>query len=111
VIVRDGLPDQKKRLPITSRHLSASLDVTGQQPVDTDLKLFLNANQNLCGRADNPPLILRKLTLTDAKLPSEFVLSDVEPSQLPDPSPEGLHVERGDFSPLAFLLDGIVMKA
>jgi hypothetical protein len=82
---------------LASRYVSATLDITGQQPVDAHAKLFLYSNQNVRGRGNDPSLIFRKLTLANAELASKFVLSDVESSQLPDPSPKRSHIGHDDF--------------
>jgi hypothetical protein len=82
---------------LSSRRVSVTIRMAGQQPVDTHSKFFLNANQDIGWRRNNPPFIFRELTLTDAELPGEFLLRDVESSQFPDPSPEGLHIGRSVF--------------
>jgi hypothetical protein len=74
-----------------------ALGVAGQQPIDTHPKSFFNAEQNVRWRGNSPSLIFRELALADAKLLSEFILSDVETSQLPDSSPKGLHIGHGTF--------------
>jgi hypothetical protein len=82
---------------LASRRLPATIWMTGQQPVDTHSKLFLDSDQYVCWGSDNSPLVFRKLTLADAKLLSKLFLSEVKSPQLPDPSPKGLHIVHVDF--------------
>lgn len=78
-------------------YFSATLRFTRQQPIYAHSTMFLDADKDVRWRGKKPTLIFRKLTLANAKLTSEFVLRDVESSQLPDSSPEGLHIGHGHF--------------
>jgi hypothetical protein len=64
--------------------------------------MFLDADKDVRWGGKKPSLIFRKLTLANAKLTSEFVLRDVESSQFPDPSPEGLHIRHSHFFGVQF---------
>ncbi len=69
------------------------------------MKFFLDSKENVCGRSNQSSFIFRELTLADSEPTCEFVLVDIESSDLPEPSSKGLQLGSMSFRKHKFSVD------